>query len=232
MLLENASLAFRQALSKQFRAIFWRSLGLTLLLLFAVWIGLQAAFGFFLVLPYPWLETALSVLAGVGSFVLMGFLVAPATAIFAAIFQDEIAEKVEKHSYPHDRPGQAMPAFKAIYLAAKFLILVIAVNLFALLLLLVPGINLIVFFVANGFLLGREFFEFAAHRFHDEAEVRRLRSEHSTQIFLGGLIIAGVLAVPLLNLLTPIFATIYMIHVQKALTGSTVAADGTREPTI
>ena len=40
VLLENASLAFRQALSKQFRAIFWRSLGLTLLLLFAVWIGL------------------------------------------------------------------------------------------------------------------------------------------------------------------------------------------------
>lgn len=217
MLLENASLAFKQALSKPFRSIFWRSLGLTLLLLVGVWVGLQAVLASFLVVPYPWLETALSIVAGFGSFIFMGFLIAPVTALFAAIFQDEIAAKVERFSYPDDPPGQALPIGRSIVLAVKFVSLVIVVNLAALLLLLVPGVNLIIFFIANGYLLGREFFEFAALRFHGEQEAKRLRSRHSTTVFFGGLVIAGVLAVPILNLLTPIFATIYMVHVHKVL---------------
>ncbi|MEM8812544.1 MAG: sulfate transporter family protein [Pseudomonadota bacterium] len=220
MLLENASLSFRQALSKQFRSILWRSLGLTLLLLVAVWVGLQAALAVFVVLPWFWLEAALGVVAGLGSLGLLGLLVAPVTALFAAIFQDEIADKVEKTSYPNETAGIPVPLGRSIALAVKFVSLVIIVNLISLILLLVPGVNLVVFFLANGYLLGREFFEFAAHRFHEEADVRRLRNEHGTTIFLGGLIIAGILAVPLLNLLTPIFATIYMVHVHKALVGS------------
>lgn len=224
MLLENASLAFKQALSKSFRSIFLRSLGLTVLLLVGVWVGLQALLNFYLVIPYPWLETALSIVAGFGSFIFMGFLIAPVTALFAAVFQDEIAEKVERHSYPDHPPGRSLPIGKSIYLAVKFVSLVIVVNLVALVLLLVPGVNLIIFFIANGYLLGREFFEFAALRFHDEEEAKRLRSRNSTTVFLGGLIIAGVLAVPVLNLLTPIFATIYMVHVHKVLASETVPA--------
>ena len=219
MLLNNASLAFKQVLSKPFRSIFWKALGLTVLLLVVVWIGLQSGLAAFLVLPYPWLETALNFLAGIGSFILMGFLVAPATAVFAAIFQDEIAEKVERQSFPHERPGEALPIGRSVYLAVKFVTLVILVNLIALVLLLVPGVNIVIFFIANGYLLGREFFEFAAYRFHNEEEVKQLRARHGATIFMGGLIIAGLLAVPLLNLLTPIFATIYMVHVHKALAG-------------
>lgn len=217
MLLENASIAFKQALSKPFRAIFWRSMGLTLLLLIGVWAGLISALEHYLIVPYPWLETALSILAGIGSFVLMGFLIAPVTALFAAIFQDEIADKVERMSYPNDPPGKALPLGRSIYLASKFVLLIIAVNLVAAVLLLVPGVNLVIFFIANGYLLGREFFEFAAYRFHSEEDAKRLRARHSTTVFMGGLIIAGILAVPILNLLTPIFATIYMVHVHKII---------------
>ena len=228
MLLEMASLAFRQALSKQFRGIFWRSLGMTVVLLIVVWIALQSALAFFLVLPYPWLETAIALLAGAGSFVLMGFFVAPVTALFAAIFQDEIAEKVERQSYPDHAPGKALPILKSLALAVKFVSIVLVVNIVSLILLLVPGVNLIIFFVANGYLLGREFFEFAAHRFHSDEEVRRLRAQHGTTVFMGGLIIAGILAVPILNLLTPIFATIYMVHVHKALAGEKPLGDTDR----
>lgn len=226
MLLEMASLAFRQVLSKPFRAIFWRSLGLTVALLVVVWIALQAVLQVFLVLPYPWLETVLGVLAGIGSFVLMGFLVAPVTALFAAVFQDEIADKVERESYPDHPPGRAMPIGKSIMLAVRFAVLVVVVNVVCLVLLLVPGVNLVIFFIANGYLLGREFFEFAAYRFAGDEEVRRLRQQHGTTTFLGGLVIAGVLAVPVLNLLTPIFATVYMVHVHKALTGAKPAGRG------
>jgi CysZ protein len=103
-------------------------------------------------------------------------------------------------------------------LALKFFGVVILGNMVALMLLLVPGINIAAFFLVNGYLLGREFFEFAAMRFRTEAEAKALRSAYGGTVFLAGLVIAGFLAIPLLNLLTPLFAAAMMVHLHKAIT--------------
>ena len=50
------------------------------------------------------------------------------------------------------------------------------------------------------------------------AEARAFRQAPSGTVFLSGLAIAGFLAVPFLNLLTPIFATVMMVHLNKRLT--------------
>ena len=71
--------------------------------------------------------------------------------------------------------------------------------------------------MANGYLLGREFFELAALRHMSREEAAELRSAKGLQVFLAGLVIAGFLAVPLLNLLTPLFATAFMVHVFKKM---------------
>jgi CysZ protein len=102
-----------------------------------------------------------------------------------------------------------------------FLLVVGLGNLFALVLLLVPGINLAAFFLVNGYLLGREYFEFAAMRFMSPADAKRLRSRNSTTIFFAGLIIAAFLSVPLLNLLTPMFAAGMMVHLHKMMAAKT-----------
>ena len=99
----------------------------------------------------------------------------------------------------------------------KFLGVVILGNLLALALLFVPGINLIAFFVINAYLLGREFFEFAAMRYRSEAEARALRSHYGVTVFLAGLLIAGFMPIPLVNLLTPLFAAALMVHLHKAI---------------
>jgi CysZ protein len=85
----------------------------------------------------------------------------------------------------------------------------------ALLVFLIPGVNLTVFFVANGYLLGREYFEFAAMRHLPINEAKALRRKNGMTVFVGGLIIAGVMAIPLVNLLTPLFATAFMVHIYK-----------------
>ncbi|MDP3523068.1 MAG: cysteine biosynthesis protein CysZ, partial [Hoeflea sp.] len=64
---------------------------------------------------------------------------------------------------------------------------------------------------------GREYFEFAAMRFMSPAEAKQLRARNSTTIFLAGLIIAAFLSVPLLNLLTPMFAAGMMVHLHKMI---------------
>jgi len=214
-MLSDASRAFRELFEPPFRAIFWKLLGFTLAVLLVVWIALQGLVAAFVELPYPWLETVISILTGIGAVFALSFFVAPISALFAGLFQDDIADIVEAQSYPADRPGKALPFTQSLVQTLKFTGVVLLGNLFALMLLLIPGINLIAFFLVNGYLLGREFFEFAAMRFMPPEEARRLRKARSGTVFMGGLVIAGLLAVPLLNLITPIFATIFMLHLYK-----------------
>ena len=124
---------------------------------------------------------------------------------------------MEADDYAADPPGVAVPAGQALLLALRFSVLVALVNLLALLLLLVPGINLVAFFVANAYLLAREYFELAAARFHGIAGAREMRRRHMPLLFLYGLAIAAVLAVPVVNLVTPLFGTVLMVHVHKRL---------------
>ena len=49
-------------------------------------------------------------------------------------------------------------------------------------------------------------------------EAKLLRSRHSGTVLAAGLLIAGFLAVPIVNLLTPLFAAGLMVHLHKALT--------------
>ncbi|PLX38168.1 MAG: cysteine biosynthesis protein CysZ [Hyphomicrobiales bacterium] len=225
-MLSDASKAFSQVFTPPFRAVLWKSLGLTIALLIGLFVAAEALLTTFLALPFPWLDTIISVVAGLGLFVGLGFLIAPVTSIFAGLFLDEIAEVVEKTDFPQDPPGKAMPLGKSLLLTVKFAGVVILVNIGVLLLLLLPGVNLIAFFVANGYLLGREYFEFAAMRFMSPRDARRFRRENGTTVFLAGLVIAGVLAVPILNLITPLFATAFMVRLNKRLSGSLPANGG------
>ncbi len=84
-------------------------------------------------------------------------------------------------------------------------------------LLLAPGVNVFAFLAANGYLLGREYFELAAMRYRGFDEARAMRRHFGVQVFLAGLIIAGFVAVPVLNLCTPLFATAFMTRLHKRL---------------
>lgn len=220
MIIQSARLAANQLFEKNFRTVLWKSLGMTIVLLFLAWFVLEALVSTFLTPflgPWPWVATAIIWLLGAGMFVGAGFLIGPVSAIFAGLFLDEVAERVEERHYPQDRPGTAMALIPSVILAMKFTVVVIAANLLALMLVLLPGINFAIFFFVNAFLLGREYFQFSAMRFRTEADANALRRAHEFEIFLAGLVIAGFMAVPVLNLLTPLFATAMMVHVHKAV---------------
>ena len=222
MVIESARLAASQLFRPRFRSVLLKSVGLTILLFIGAWIGLEYLFSTFgapFLSGWPWLTTAIIWLLGAGVFIGAGFLLAPVTAIFAGIFLDEAAQYVEENDYPQDRPGQAVPLGQSLWLTLRFTLLVLFANLVALILVLLPGINVAIFFLLNGYLLGREFFMFAAMRFRSEEEAAQLRSNYSTYVFFAGLIIAGFMAVPVLNLATPVFGAAMMVHLHKALSG-------------
>lgn len=229
MILDAARLSLANLFAPETRRVFWKVLGLTVLALVIVWFALRESF---IAFAWPWLQGALvpdlpqwagwltlifGILASIGLALGLALLLAPVTAIIAGFFLDDVAEVIEKRDYPADEPGTALPLGPAILGSVKFLGIVIAGNLLALFLLFVPGVNLVAFFVVNGYLLGREFFEFAAMRHRPPVEARLFRAKHAATVLLAGLMIAAFLAIPVVNLLTPLFAAGLMVHLHKAL---------------
>ena len=222
MLFQAVFAAAREVFSPALRGILWKSVGLTLALLALVWLGLTRLFDYFLnhslSADYPILEGFAFFLAGAGLLIALVYLLPAVTAIVAGYFLDDVADVVERQDYPADRPGAALPFGKAILYGLRFAGLSLLVNLVALLLFFIPGINIGAFFVANAYLLGREYFELAAGRFWPAEDVARLRMEHRGTVLAAGAVLAGLVLVPVLNLVTPIFGAAMMVHLHKRLT--------------
>lgn len=228
MIIASARLAIADLMAPEMRRLMWKVLGITLAVLVGLWLVLHAALiafampllgDFFPDLPdwVDWLAVVLAAMAGFGVAFGLAFLLAPVTALVAGLFQDDVAAIVEERDYPGEIPGKAMPFGPAMLSSIKFLGILIVGNLIALVLLVVPGVNLVAFFLVNGYLLGREFFEFAAMRFRSPQEARNFRQKHAATVFLAGLLIAAFLAIPIVNLLTPLFAAAMMVHLHKQI---------------
>lgn len=216
-MISDAIDALNDVVSKPFRAVLLRTLGLTLAALVALWFVLISLFDHFITLPWAWAETAVDWLAGAGFVVGMVFLVAPVSSLIAGLFLDVIAEKVELTAFPTDPPGHGLPLVQTLVTSVKFFGAVILANLVALVLLLIPGVNLIAFLLANAYLLGREYFELAALRHRDYEDARMLRRENGGRIFAAGLIVALFVMIPIVNLATPLFATSFMVRLHKRI---------------
>lgn len=213
----SAIAAAAEIFSPPFRAVLVKTIGLTILLLVFCAIGLEKLAMAYLVTPWHWASTLIQILAGLGLVVAVAVLVTPVSLVVAGFFFDQLADHVETDLAGPAGRGRALPIGEATWIGLKFGLVSLGVNLAALLLLLVPGVNAVAFFGANAYLIGRGFFELAALRYRPLAEVRELRQRHSLRIFGAGCLCAALASVPILNLLTPLFATALLVRVAQPL---------------
>ncbi len=216
-MLEAAFAALRQILTPPFRSALWKSLGLTLLLLALIWAGLDRLALSMVVVDHPLMHSILAFATGFGIIFALAFLVGPVSIFVAGFFIDDLAAIVEREIYPAGRQGTPAHHVEALRSAIRFSFVSLGVNLVALMLLLVPGINVMAFFLANAYLFGREYFMLAAMRFRSSLEAEEIRRVNALTLFIGGLFIAIFVATPGLNLLTPLFATAFMVRLHKKL---------------
>ena len=203
-----------------FRSVLLKALALTAAIFILVGFGASEAFSLVPEFEYGWINTVISFLAGLG-FLLGGFFLFPLViSALIGLFLDDISDAVEKEHYPNDAPAHNVPLLSSIWDAVKFLALVIVCNIVVLPLYFIPVINLFVYYLLNGYLISREYFQMVAIRHHDEAEVTKLRKTNSTELYLMGIIIAFCLTIPIVNLIAPIVATAAMVHLYKKRVGS------------
>jgi CysZ protein len=190
---------------------------LTAIVLFLLGLGLDRLATSLMPAAPTWLSWILSIVVALGLIAGLTILAAPAVSLVAGFYLDNIADAVEREIDPLCPRGRPLPLPASLYVGLRFAALSLLVNVAVLALTLFTGVGFVAFFVLNGYLLGREYFELAAMRYLPFPQAVELRRQRSFDVFIAGMIVAVFVAVPLLNLFTPLFATAFMTRLVKRL---------------
>ena len=160
--------------------------------------------------PLNWLVDIFGGLA----VLVVSWLIFPAVVTIAmGFFLDRIAEAVEAIHYPGHSPARRLPIAKTVATTVRLMAITLLLNLLALpVYIMAPGINFFVFLGINGYLFGREYFEVVALRRLDPIAARAARRRVAGRVFIAGVVIAGLFAIPLVNLIAAVIATAFMVH--------------------
>lgn len=220
-LFQDFQLALAQLTDRKFQSVLWRSIGLTFAMLAATFYAFTILIGWAIpdatTLPFIGeVENMGAIISGgalIAMFLLSAFLMFPVASLVIGFFVEDIADAVEAKHYAHLAPAQNIPFADVMLDAAKFMGIMILANLFALIIyfastLLAP----IIFWLVNGFLLGREYFQLVAARRLGMKAANKLRKKHMMEIWIAGTLMAIPLSIPVVNLLVPLLGVAVFTH--------------------
>jgi CysZ protein len=210
--------AFHALSTPPLRRIVALSLALAILTFTLLWLAVASVLyniAFFDWRPLNWL---VDLMGGLAVLALSWLLFPAVVTLIMGLFLERIATAVEALDFPGCSPPRRQPIGETLGAMLRLTALTLLLNLLALpAYLLLPGINLFLFLALNGYLLGREYFEVVALRRLDAAATKVARNRFGLRVFLGGVVIAALFALPLVNLVAPVIATAFMLHVFEAL---------------
>lgn len=181
-------------------------------------------------LDIGWLDTLVEFAAGLGVIVLAWLLFPVTVSSTVGIFLDEVADSVEAQHYPRLPPARDQPLMASIGSGLAFAGIALALNLLLLpvylFLFFFPPLYALIFYGVNGYLLGREYFEQVALRRLDRRAAGELRKTQQGRILAAGVVIAFLLTVPVVNLIAPVVATAFMLHLVTGLAQRGAPAKG------
>jgi CysZ protein len=237
-MIDAAVKALSQMFTQPLRRVLLKAVGLALMMIVIIVIIMQRVLSAMAEHGATWAEQSsgfaphaawatlawlMTIMATLGIVTGALFLMPAVTAFVGSFFVDEVAEVVERTYYPAEPAGRALLLFRALYEGIKIALLALFVYLCALPFVLFAGIGFIILFLANAYLLSREYFELAAMRFCPPTEAKAMRKARSGYVFLAGLVIAVFVSIPVLNLATPIFAMAFMVHIHKQMSARAIA---------
>ncbi|MEX0759595.1 MAG: EI24 domain-containing protein [Tistlia sp.] len=228
-MLSDLARAFGQLSDPAARGVLWRALFFSLLTFVALWVlaGLGLSWAGDSVVAWVkglgveglllWVVELLFGLAWISALILVSFFLFPAiVATTLSFLLDDVCRAVEARHYPGLPPAREPPLLEQIGDGLRFAAVTVGLNLlilplYLLLIFLAPA-NLLLYYGLNGYLFGREYFELVAARRLLPEESRTLRKRHGGSTFASGVVVALLLTLPLVNIVTPIVATAFMLH--------------------
>ncbi len=161
-----------------------------------------------------WVSSLLSGFVLVSMIGLSVFLMVPVASLFTGLFLDRVMDAVEAKHYAHLPPADKVNFKDTLIDSLKFFGLLIVVNILALgIYLLSTVLAPVVFWVVNGTLLGREYFQLVAMRRLGRKKANALRAKNRLLIWVAGFLMAVPLSVPLVNLFIPVLGVAVFTHI-------------------
>ena len=214
--------AFTKALGQigdpRFRRILLIGVGISLALLAGATWGVQLLLPDTVSLPWigeiGWLSSLLSGFVLISMIGMSMFLMVPVASLFTGLFLEQVSDAVEAKHYAHLPPADKVNFSDTLIDSMKFFGLLLVVNLLALVIYLLSTVMApVIFWIVNGILLGREYFQLVAMRRLGRKGANDLRKKHRPTIWLAGFLMAVPLSIPLVNLFIPVLGVAVFTHI-------------------
>lgn len=185
-----------------------------------------------------WFGDAFDWLAGIaaiGALLVVAFLMFPAVVtIVVGFFLDRVAEAVEARHYPDAGAARRQPLIEVLGTTTRFAAITVLLNILILpvylILSFLPPFNFVLYYLVNGYLVGREYFELVAFRRLPPGQASRLRRRFRARVLFAGVILVFFMTIPVVNLVAPVLGAAFMVHVTRDLMRRWPAAAATDSP--
>lgn len=212
------ALAIADVLTPAGRRALLRSLAGAFILLALLWLGAWALLDLVHIARFPWLDWPIRILGDLAALFLAWLIFPSMSMLVLGLFLDRVIGEIERAHYPGQPPARAVGIGEAILGGLKLALLGLLLNLLALpVYVFLPGVNLILFYGLNGYLVGREYFEQVALRRLPPHETHRAWQHNRLGLVVAGAVVAFLLSVPLVNLAAPLLGAAFMLHLFEDL---------------
>ncbi len=141
------------------------------------------------------------------------YLISPLTVAIVGALLDPIVAAVEDRHYPNLPRVRHRGLFATFGYAIRFLFLMLGISLVAWIVAwLTPVPASVVFVLASGYLIAREYFETVAVRRISDRNAKRAVHTHLPTVWLVGCLVALALNIPVVNLIAPIVGVAAFTH--------------------
>ncbi len=152
------------------------------------------------------------------SWIFWTYVMAPVAIAVMGLFLESVVEAVEARHYPALARVRARSLREMLGYSVRFFLMMLAVSLAALIASLFAGfLAPVVFVAANGYLIGREYYETVALRRLDEGEARRRVRANLPVLWVLGAMLALALNLPWVNLVVPLVGVAAFTHLYHRL---------------
>ena len=204
--------AIAQLSDPPIRAVVWKSIAGTILIFVVLFIAVGWGLANTSFFEIGWIDTTLDLFGGLATVFLALILFPGIVSSMVSVFLEDIAEAVEARHYQSLGPARTLGLGPLLATTARLIGLTLVLNLLALPFYLIPGVNLVVFYGLNGYLLGREYFEIVALRRLDVEPAKVMRRQNRAQVWLTGAATTFLLSIPVVNMIAPVLGTAAMVH--------------------
>ncbi len=152
------------------------------------------------------------------SWIFWTYVMAPVAIAVMGLFLESVVEAVEARHYPALARVRARSLREMLGYSVRFFLMMLAVSLAALIASLFAGfLAPVVFVAANGYLIGREYYETVALRRLGEGEARRRVRANLPVLWALGAMLALALNLPWVNLVAPLVGVAAFTHLYHRL---------------